>query len=307
MRGARYIDNRGERDHVISGVARLRVDRPPRAATITSTGATPTSRSSTRSSSRPSNGTLTIKVEDNTEDGARASTPSPSRIRTSPSRTPRSFHAKVGVSDPALEDSPLPRGSLALPLVFNTAGPEPWCASTRSVHACVSSCPRTTASSSRAATTCRPARRKQLRWRRRRHGVLAPYPVAQRRGRPLRLLRAQGEGRRILLPYNTIRKEVQNPIHCHGYSLYDDGRMVVFRDQDVRGPYSGPHHADLADALHQRRGGSAAAPSTGSVPRDDRQSRTWSARISDSFSLRRAIERPGRRAGPSTKIGDRRP
>lgn len=31
----------------------------------------------------------------------------------------------------------------------------------------------------------------------------------------------------VLLPYNMIRKEVQNPITCHGYSLFDDGKMVV--------------------------------------------------------------------------------
>jgi len=36
-------------------------------------------------------------------------------------------------------------------------------------------------------------------------------------------------GRAILLPYNMIRKEVPNPIHCHGYSLFADGRMVIFR------------------------------------------------------------------------------
>src|SRR5690606_37673526 len=32
-----------------------------------------------------------------------------------------------------------------------------------------------------------------------------------------------------LLPYNLIRKEVANPIACHGYSLFDDGKMVLFR------------------------------------------------------------------------------
>jgi hypothetical protein len=32
-----------------------------------------------------------------------------------------------------------------------------------------------------------------------------------------------------LLPYNLIRREVQNPIQCSGYSLFDDGNMVVFR------------------------------------------------------------------------------
>lgn len=32
-----------------------------------------------------------------------------------------------------------------------------------------------------------------------------------------------------LLPYNLVRKEVQTPIACHGYSLFDDGRMIIFR------------------------------------------------------------------------------
>ncbi|MCA9658804.1 MAG: DNA repair ATPase, partial [Myxococcales bacterium] len=37
------------------------------------------------------------------------------------------------------------------------------------------------------------------------------------------------EGRYVLLPYNLIRKELQNPIVCHGYSIFRDGSMVVFR------------------------------------------------------------------------------
>lgn len=37
------------------------------------------------------------------------------------------------------------------------------------------------------------------------------------------------EGRYVLLPYNLVRKEVQNPLVGHGYSLFGDGRMVVFR------------------------------------------------------------------------------
>ena len=37
------------------------------------------------------------------------------------------------------------------------------------------------------------------------------------------------EGACVLLPYNMIRKEVSNPIPCHGYSLFDDGTMIVFR------------------------------------------------------------------------------
>jgi ATPase involved in DNA repair/ATPase family associated with various cellular activities (AAA) len=33
-----------------------------------------------------------------------------------------------------------------------------------------------------------------------------------------------------LMPYNLVRKEVSNPIACNGYSLFDDGRMIVFRE-----------------------------------------------------------------------------
>ncbi|MCP4444240.1 MAG: AAA domain-containing protein [Myxococcales bacterium] len=39
----------------------------------------------------------------------------------------------------------------------------------------------------------------------------------------------RGDGLYALLSYNLIRKEVDTPIHCHGYSLFDDGRLVVFR------------------------------------------------------------------------------
>ncbi|MFT4705709.1 MAG: MoxR-like ATPase, partial [Bradymonadia bacterium] len=39
----------------------------------------------------------------------------------------------------------------------------------------------------------------------------------------------------MLLPYNLIRKEVDSAITCHGYSLFGDGRLAVFRD-DGGGP-----------------------------------------------------------------------
>ena len=39
----------------------------------------------------------------------------------------------------------------------------------------------------------------------------------------------QSEGSYALFPYNLIRKEVQNPIPCHGWSLFDDGTLIVFR------------------------------------------------------------------------------
>jgi len=41
------------------------------------------------------------------------------------------------------------------------------------------------------------------------------------------------DGYYVLFPYNLIRKEMQTPIPCHGYSLFDDGRMIVFRTQSA--------------------------------------------------------------------------
>jgi MoxR-like ATPase len=39
------------------------------------------------------------------------------------------------------------------------------------------------------------------------------------------------EGRTLLFPYNLIRREVVSPLVCHGYSLFRDGRMVIFAVQ----------------------------------------------------------------------------
>ncbi len=40
------------------------------------------------------------------------------------------------------------------------------------------------------------------------------------------------EGLYQLLPYNVIRQELQTPIRCHGFSIFEDGRMIVFRAQE---------------------------------------------------------------------------
>ncbi|GAA4080280.1 DNA repair ATPase [Streptomyces shaanxiensis] len=40
---------------------------------------------------------------------------------------------------------------------------------------------------------------------------------------------ARVEGRSLLLPYNMIRKEVDTPLSCHGWALFDDGTLVVLR------------------------------------------------------------------------------
>jgi hypothetical protein len=39
----------------------------------------------------------------------------------------------------------------------------------------------------------------------------------------------RASGRTILLPYNMIRKEVDNPLTCHGFSLFPDGTAIIFR------------------------------------------------------------------------------
>ncbi|HEX7308758.1 DNA repair ATPase, partial [Lentzea sp.] len=46
----------------------------------------------------------------------------------------------------------------------------------------------------------------------------------------LYVFHARREGRSLLLPYNVIRKEVATPLVCHGYSLFADGTLVIFRE-----------------------------------------------------------------------------
>jgi len=41
----------------------------------------------------------------------------------------------------------------------------------------------------------------------------------------------QNEGKFALFSYNMIRKELASPIFGHGYSLYDDGKMLIFRSE----------------------------------------------------------------------------
>ncbi|MBI3925537.1 MAG: DNA repair ATPase [Armatimonadetes bacterium] len=69
----------------------------------------------------------------------------------------------------------------------------------------------------------------------------------------LYIFRHPTEGRVALLSYNMVSRECQPPIHCHGYSLFEDGRMVVFRSvsdapskvhpmQIWQTPYCSPEH-----------------------------------------------------------------
>ncbi|MDH6515525.1 hypothetical protein M2163_007496 [Streptomyces sp. SAI-135] len=43
---------------------------------------------------------------------------------------------------------------------------------------------------------------------------------------------ARVDGRSLLLPYNTIRKEVATPLSCQGWALFDDGTLMILRADD---------------------------------------------------------------------------
>jgi len=38
----------------------------------------------------------------------------------------------------------------------------------------------------------------------------------------------ESEGVAALFPYNLIAKQLKNPVYCHGYTIFDDGRAVIF-------------------------------------------------------------------------------
>lgn len=99
-------------------------------------------------------------------------------------------------------------------------------------------------------------------------------------------------GEYLLLPYNSIRKEIASPIRCHGYSLFADGTMAVFRAmaeptrvhplQIWRTPFNTAEHAAAAP----RDGSYLAKVGNADLVRG----------ISDALSLRRLVanERPTR-------------
>ncbi|MGW1932573.1 DNA repair ATPase [Streptomyces sp. NPDC001919] len=72
------------------------------------------------------------------------------------------------------------------------------------------------------------------------------------------VFRARTEGRTLLLPYHLIRKEIATPVACTGYALLDDGTMAVLRGgagepgrvhpvQLWRTPYVSDTHVTTAD------------------------------------------------------------
>ena len=91
------------------------------------------------------------------------------------------------------------------------------------------------------------------------------------------------DGMYLLFPYNLIRREVQQPLRCHGYTLFDDGRLVVFRATEEA---SRVHPVQIWQTPFVSAEHAAAQPSDGSL-----LARIGNADlvrgISDCFSLKR--------------------
>lgn len=63
--------------------------------------------------------------------------------------------------------------------------------------------------------------------------ILARAPLAAPNGEDvLYVFRNPDSGEMILLAYSLVSREMSTPIRCHGYSVFDDGTMVVFRTDE---------------------------------------------------------------------------
>jgi hypothetical protein len=90
-----------------------------------------------------------------------------------------------------------------------------------------------------------------------------------------------------LLPYNLIRREIQTPIRCNGYSLFDDGKMVVFRasgDEPTKVHPMQVWQTPFVSAEH------AAKTPTGGTPLHKLGNADLVRGISDCLSVRRFVQ-----------------
>ncbi len=95
------------------------------------------------------------------------------------------------------------------------------------------------------------------------------------------------DGRYLLLPYNLIRKEVQNPIQCHGFTLFGDGKMLVFRSASEEPTRVHPIQVWLTPFVSDEH--AAEAPTDGSYLTKVGNADLVRG-ISDAYSLRRLID-----------------
>ncbi|MHC0432161.1 DNA repair ATPase [Streptomyces sp. O3] len=97
---------------------------------------------------------------------------------------------------------------------------------------------------------------------------------------------ARVEGRSLLLPYNVIRKEVATPLACHGWALFDDGTLIVLRadsDEPAR-----VHPLQLWQSPYVSDTHAAAAP-TGDGPLAAIGNADLVRGVSDCLSIARAV------------------
>ncbi len=105
----------------------------------------------------------------------------------------------------------------------------------------------------------------------------------------LYVFHAQGDGRRLLLPYNLVRKEADAPLHVQGSALFPDGTLMVLRPADGAEPgrvhtlqrWRTPFEADTFAA--------ARPPSDHPLARIGNPDLV--AAVSDAFALARAARR----------------
>ncbi|WP_433253060.1 DNA repair ATPase [Streptosporangium sp. CA-135522] len=103
----------------------------------------------------------------------------------------------------------------------------------------------------------------------------------------LYVFRSRAGGRSLLLPYNMIRKRVSTPLSCHGYSLFDDGTLIVFKaasDEPVRVHPMQVWQTPYMSDVH------AAAQSAGTGPLERIGNAELVRGISDCLSVARMIE-----------------
>ncbi|MEM9115767.1 MAG: DNA repair ATPase [Myxococcota bacterium] len=219
----RYVDNRGEREHVFPSRHDFEWRRTTRDDQVA--GRHPHVSILDEVFIETVGGDLTVKIEDNTEDGR--------GIYSEPVEDPRQSlddaeirWAKVGALI-LLEVLPYQERQRRY-LVFNTR--------TKTVH-------RVDAIGQACVQLPED------------HGIIFPGGYLLENGEAktfdtvtedlifVRKLRApngedvlyvfhhQKDGRYLLLPYNLIRKEVATPLEVNGFSIFDDGRMIVLKAQ----------------------------------------------------------------------------